>query len=407
MTHRSTITRRRVLATGAGALGASLVSGNALTQSQPVKIGVILYLTGVQAFMGQQTRKGNEFGAKIVKEAGGPPMEFIYGDAESKPESGRVVAERLIREGCTLLIGTNDSGSTISVAQAAEAAKIPFLINIASAPQITEQGFTQIFRNFPPATQLVANAVARIKELGAATGVEPKTAVLLHVNDTFGQGVVKGVDALWDRLQVQIKILDRISYDVRARDLSVEVAKAKAVGADLLLPVTRVNDAILIVREMVKQNWSPMGIISPGSPGPYEKAFTDALGKYGDGYMSCVPWYDPTKQRSREIVRRFETETGDRFDLNVAFAFEAVEIAADAIKRAGSSEPAAIHAALKTTNITDHIVYGGPIRFDEKGQNPNIGGVMLQNQNGRPVVVGPQDAREAKPIFPLVPFDQR
>ena len=58
-------------------------------------------------------------------------MEFIYGEAESKPENGRVVAERLIRDGCTLLIGTNDSGSTISVAQAAEAAKIPFLINIA------------------------------------------------------------------------------------------------------------------------------------------------------------------------------------------------------------------------------------------------------------------------------------
>jgi branched-chain amino acid transport system substrate-binding protein len=400
------ITRRRALATGAAALSASFLPGKASAQA-PVKIGVILYLSGVQAFMGQQTRKGNEFGAKIVREAGGPPMEFLYGDAESKPENGRVVAERMIREGCTLLIGTNDSGSTISVAQAAEAAKIPFLINIASAPQITEQGFTQIFRNFPPATALVANAVTRIKELGTATGIEPKTAVLLHVNDTFGQGVVKGVDLLWDRLQVPIKILDRISYDVRARDLSVEVAKAKAVGADLLMPVTRVNDAILIVREMVKQNWSPMGIISPGSPGPYEKAFTDALGKYGDGYMSCVPWYDPTKKRSQEIVRRFESETGDRFDLNVGFAFEAVEIAADAIKRAGSPEPAAIHAALKATNISDHIIYGGPIRFDEKGQNPNIGGVMLQNQNGKPVVVAPQDAREAKAIFPLVPFDRR
>jgi branched-chain amino acid transport system substrate-binding protein len=401
------ISRRQLLATGVGAVSTGILPRIATGQGAPVKIGVILYLSGIQSFMGQQTRKGNDFGAKIVKEAGGPPMEFIYGDAESKPESGRVVAERLIRDGCTLLIGTNDSGSTISVAQAAEAAKIPFLINIASAPQITEQGFTQIFRNFPPATTLVGNAVARIKELGAATGVEPKTAVILHVNDTFGQGIMKGVDALWDRLQVPIKILDRIAYDVRARDLSVEVAKAKAVGADLLMPITRVSDAILIIREMVKQSWSPMGIISPGSPGPYEKAFTDALGKYGDGYMSCVPWYDPTKKRAREIADRFERESGDRFDLNAAFAFEAVEIAADAIKRAKSADPAAIHAALKATDITDHIIYGGPIRFDEKGQNPNIGVVMLQNQGGKPVVVNPAEAREAKAIFPLVPFDKR
>ena len=62
---------------------------------------------------------------------------------------------------------------------------------------------------------------------------------------------------------------------------------------------------------------------------------------------------------------------------------------------------------MKTTDITDHISYGGPIRFDEKGQNNNIGVVMLQNQNGKPVVVGPADAREAKAIFPLVPFDKR
>jgi branched-chain amino acid transport system substrate-binding protein len=404
---RPIINRRKLLATGTGALGNAILPRPMFSQAAPAKIGVILYLSGVQAFMGQQTRKGNEFGAKLVKEAGGPPLEFIYGDAESKPENGRIVAERLIREGCTLLIGTNDSGSTISVAQAAEAAKIPFLINIASAPQITELGFTQIFRNFPPATTLVGNAVARIKEVGAATGVEPKTAVILHVNDTFGQGIMKGVETLWDKLQVPIKILDRIGYDVRARDLSVEVAKAKAVGADILMPITRVNDAILIVREMVKQNWSPMGIISPGSPGPYEKAFTDALGKYGDGYMSCVPWYNPTKKRARDIAERFEKEMDARFDLNAVFAYEAVEIAADAIRRAKSNEPAAIHAALKATDIEDHIAYGGPIRFDEKGQNPNIGVVMLQNQNGKPVVVGPADAQEAKAVFPLVPFDKR
>ena len=59
------------------------------------------------------------------------------------------------------------------------------------------------------------------------------------------------------------------------------------------------------------------------------------------------------------------------------------------MRRANSAEPAAIHAALKTTDIADHIIYGGPIRFDEKGQNPNIGGVMLQNQNAKPVVVEP------------------
>ena len=82
-------------------------------------------------------------------------------------------------------------------------------------------------------------------------------------------------------------------------------------------------------------------------------------------------------------------------------------IRSDAVKRAKSSEPAALHAALKTTNITDHVMYGGPIVFNEKGQNPNIGVVMLQNRNGAPIVVGPKDVAVATPNFPMRPFDQR
>ena len=74
----------------------------------------------------------------INKERNGPAMELIYADTESKAENGRVAAEKLIREGCSVLIGCWDTGATISAAQACEAAKVPLVINIASAPQITE-----------------------------------------------------------------------------------------------------------------------------------------------------------------------------------------------------------------------------------------------------------------------------
>lgn len=400
--------RRTALMAGAAALSAPFLSRPVWSQGAPVKIGVIHPTSGVLAVPGQAAQRGIELGAKLLADAAGVAMEFRYMDTESNPENGRLAAERLIQEGCTLLIGAWDSGTTISVAQVAEQQGVPLLVNIASAPQITEQGFTQIFRNFTPATTLVYNAVARIKELSALTGVQPETAVLLHVNDTFGQGVSGGVNALWDRLDVPIEIVDQISYDLRARDLSVEVSRAKASGADLLLPVTRVSDAIQIVREMVKQDYNPMGIIGPGSPGPYEKAFTDALGKFGDEYMVCVPWYDPTHPDITGIIAAFVAEyPGQRFELNVGFSYEAVQIAADAIRRAGSGEAAAIHAALKETNMEDHVMYGGPIQFDEKGQNNNIGGAMLQNQGGEPLVIGPEEIAVAKPIFPMTPFRQR
>jgi branched-chain amino acid transport system substrate-binding protein len=164
----------------------------------------------------------------------------------------------------------------------------------------------------------------------------------------------------------------------------------------------------MIVREMVKQSWNPMAIIGPGSPGAYEKAFTDATGKYGDDYMVGVPWYNPKNPAATALVSRFERDNaGQRFELNVGFSYEAVEIVADAVARARSADPAAIHAALRATNITDHVMFGGPIQFDAKGQNNNIGCALLQVRGGKPVVVGPQAIAQAEPRFPFTPFSQR
>lgn len=402
------MTRRLALGTGAAALASPLVSRSAWAQGSPVRIGVILPTSGVLAVPGQASRRGIDLGEAMLGGSAGTAVEFLHADTESKGENGRLAAERLIGEGATLLIGAWDSATTISAAQVAEQQGIPLLVNIASAPQLTDQGFTRLFRNFTPATTLVYNAVARIKELQDLTGTQPRTAVLMHVNDTFGQAVAGGVNALWDQLGLDIEIVDQISYDLRARDLSVEIAKAKASEPDILMPITRVNDAILIVREMVKQRFEPMGIIGPGSPGPYEKAFTDATGKFGDEYLTCVPWYDPSATGTDAAVAAFrETYPDERFELNVGFSYEAVQIAMDAISRAGGGDPGALTEALRATRIDDHIMYGGPIEFDETGQNPNIGGVMVQNQGGEPVVVAPTEIAVADAIFPMTPFAER
>ena len=84
------------------------------------------------------------------------------------------------------------------------------------------------------------------------------------------------------KFNMPYKIVDTIAYDPTARDLSVEVSKAKATGADALLMVSRLNDAILITRELVKQRWSPMGVLSMG-PGWYEDQYLKTLGKLADG----------------------------------------------------------------------------------------------------------------------------
>lgn len=407
MNDRRILSHRRTLLKAGAMLPAVSLPGLLRAQSNTLKVGVILPLTGLLAFPGQQTRNGSELAIKMMKEQG-INIAATYIDTESKAEAGRVAAERLIRDGHSVLIGAWESGATISAAQAAEAAKVPLIVNVAAAPQVTEQGFTMVFRNFTNSSQLVASAVQRIKELPRSASFAPKTAVLTHTSDTFGQSMLGGVKALWDKLGVDIKIIEVISYDARARDLSVEIAKAKALNPDLLCPITRVNDAILIVREMVKQDFNPMAIIGPGSPGPYEKAFTDALGKYADDYLTCVPWYDPSRATTKAVLQRWVKEfPGERLELNSGFGWEGILVAADAFKRAGSSKPADLHAALRATKIEEHLMFGGPIEFDAKGQNNNIGGAMLQIVKDEPVLVGPASIAQAQPKLPMTKWKAR
>lgn len=408
MTIEIGLTRRRLLATGVSSIAMGVAAPAVLrAQTSALKVGVVLPLSGVISFPGIATRRGTELAVKMFADRG-VKLDVSFADTESKPENGRVAAEKLIRDGAGVIVGAWDSGATISAAQACEAAKVPLVVNVGSAPQITEQGFTEVFRNFPPATEIVGKGLALFKALPRGNGFDPKTAVILHVNDTFGEAVMGGVKAVWAKMSIDIKIVDVISYDLRARDLSVEVAKAKATGADLVCPITRVNDAILIVREMVKQDYNPMAIYGPSSPGPYEKAFTDALGKYSNDYMTSVPWYDPSREITKEVLARWAKEfPGNRFELNSGFGWEGIQVVADAFKRAGSTKPADLHKALKGTNISDHPMAGGAITFDAKGQNVNIAVPLLQNQNQEPVVIAPEAAAQAKPHLPMTPWSMR
>ncbi|MFX5684798.1 hypothetical protein ABTE42_21970, partial [Acinetobacter baumannii] len=57
--------------------------------------------------------------------------------------------------------------------------------------------------------------------------------------------------------------------------------------------------------------------------------------------------------------------------------------------------------AVRATNIAEHVMIGGPIQFDAKGQNPNIGSALVQHQKRVPTVVLPKDVALAEPVLPV------
>lgn len=404
----SHFSRRDFNRLAAGAAGIATLGAPALVraQSSKLKVGVILPRSGYLAKVGQSCQMGADLSVALVKQLYGVELELMNADFESKVEEARSRAEKLINDGAQVLVGAFDSGASAAIAQVAEQRKIPFVVNIAAAPQITKQGYKYTFRNFPTAPQLVTNGLALFRDLFQATGTAPRTAVFMHVNDTFGTAMSGGIKAILPKLDyLPFKIVEEISYDPAARDLGVEVAKAKATNADFVMAVTRLNDAILLVREMVKQRYTPMGIVSPGSPGMYEEGFYDSLGKYSEYAISNVPWYDPKAKLTgiveAQMKKQFPKEKLLFHALNVGFTVEAMMIAGDAFKRAGSANGEALAQALRSTSISERMMLGGPISFSAEGQNDKIASACVQNLGQKPTVVLPAASAEHKPVFPM------
>ena len=402
---------RRDFGLGAAASGALLVgvgpSRGARAAGKPIKIGSLLPRSGYEGLIGQGCQRAVDLAKKMLPEMG-YAIEVVDADTESKPEVARTQAEKLIGEGCEILVGAFDSGQTYAIAQVAEQKGVPFVINIGSDPAITEQGYKFVFRNFPTSVMLGMHGLGRFNDLFKATNTSPKTAVLMIVNDTFGQTMLKGINALMPKANLPFHIVETVSYDPQAKDLSIEVAKAKAAKADIHMAVTRLNDAILMVREMVKQRYEPMGIISPGSPGMYQTQFMKVLGKYADYAITNIPWLDPKQKFAHTFEAAWgKTYPGEVCTLDAGFTFEGFLIIGDAYKRAGSAKPQALVEALKATDIKDRIMLGGPITFDAKGQNVNLPSSVLQIQHGRPTVVLPAESAEAKPVFPVPGWTKR
>ena len=281
------------------------------------------------------------------------------------------------------------------MAQVAEQRGIPHIINIAAAPQITEQGYKFVFRNFQTAPDIVREGLALIGQLFQATNTVPRTAVFMHVNDTFGQAMAKGIGAFMPRLtQLPFKIVDTISYDPAAKDLTVEVSKAKATNADFLLLVCRLNDAILLRREMVKQRWNPMGIISPGSPGMYEEQYFKTLGKLSNTRSPTCP--GTTRTQSSPSRGGGIPQAEPEGHAGVPRAERRLHLRGDPGRRRclqarEGHRPEALADAIRQTNITEKMTLGDRSSSTPRARSRGIGSAV-QNLKLLPTVVLPKRA---------------
>ncbi|HLF48881.1 MAG TPA: ABC transporter substrate-binding protein, partial [Methylomirabilota bacterium] len=387
-------------------------------QPRTFKIGVVHPITGPLAEPGQACRAGAQMAADAINAAGGikalggARLELLLGDTQTKPDVGRTEAERVVNQGAQMLLGSFDSGSTAAMVPVAQQRRIPFLVDIAAADPITanvaksvkegQQKLQYVYRNFPTGSSFGRKAVQYFNEIFKEAGVSPKRVVVMHANDLFGQNQSRGFVAAHKAATPGWEIVEVIPWPEPPSDLSTEVSRAKALKPDIIAPITRPASAQLLLPELRKQRVEVMGVVSPGSPGLYEAGQIAALKEDIEHVMDSVPWPNFKNPRTAQVAEEYRKRTsGKTFDTNSGYSYDGMMLIADILERAKSTDPEAIVAAMKKTSYTAGLmVYGGPVHFNELGDNPNAIPAMIQILGQKPVVVWPKEPAQGRFIFP-------
>jgi len=389
----------------AAAILSLVVAASAGFAAETVKVGVLLPLTGSQAKFGEIEKRSYEMAAEEINAKGGVrgmKIELRFEDDTGKPDVGRSGVEKLIsREKVPVITGGYSSQVTAAVTPVAQQFKVPFVISTGSADDITEKGYDYIFRVNPPASEY-PNAVKSFLQ-GVAKDV--KTVALLYENSAFGQSSSKSFEK--DCADLGLKIVVKEGYQAGAIDFKPVLTKVKAANPDMIYMVSYVMDASLLMRQSKELRINPKLFIGGGA-GFTLPEFAKSAGAAAEGVYSATLWLETLPfPGAKEYFDKFRKKYGTETEYHGAEAYAAMQVVADALKRAKSLTPKDVRDALAATNMKTVF---GPVKFvsyGKKTQQNKLDTYMVQWQKGELVAVWPKIVATKKYVYPTPAWDKR
>ncbi len=385
--------KRRDLLVGATLASAlATVPGLSRAQSGPVKVGVILPLSGANAQFGINSRNGIELVANEInaaggiKSLGGAKIELVVADGTSTPTTAANVAQRLITQNqCVAILGAFASSLTLAISEVTERRGIP-LLTMSFADQITGRGFRNVFQVVSKASVIGRAQFDYALQIALAAGEKITRAAIMYEDTAYGTSQATGLRAAAKEAGVELVMDD--AYPLGITDVTPLITKLRASGAQMVFPVSYLNDSLLIIRTMRQQKIDIPAI--GGAAGYVIPDFVKGLGEFSEDVMSISPG---SHDLAAAMTKRFEDKYG------YFMVHEALEhavcmgVLAEALELAKSADPAKVREVLASRKFTAgwSTALTGAVQFDATGLNTLAKPVMVQWQKGSLSTVWPKD----------------
>ncbi|MBC7499844.1 MAG: ABC transporter substrate-binding protein [Herminiimonas sp.] len=409
-------------------IGIALCFSVSAYAQQEIKIGVIYPLTGPGASTGAEMKNALELAADIINNGaksvpnlpfsagGGLPnlkgakIKLVFGDHQGNPQVGATEAERLItQEKVVAVVGAYNSNVTQTASQVAQRYGIPFLNPESSSASLTQRGFKWFFRTTPHDDLFVHNFYEFFKDLEVKKGIKVKQLALFNENTQWGNETTK----LETKLSQEkgFNIVKAVSYPQKSTQLTSEVQLIKSGNPQVVMQSSYLGDAIMSMKTYKELGFSPDMILANNS-GFTDTEFIKTLGKDAEFIITREVW-SLDLAKTNPLIKQVNDLMQARFKINFtgnsSRTFTGMLTLADAINRAGSTEPEAIRKALTETDIDGKktIMPWKGIKFDATGQNIYGAGILVQVIDGKYNTVWPFDLASRDIVWPMPKWDQR
>jgi branched-chain amino acid transport system substrate-binding protein len=408
----------RTLVAGATSVALSFALTFSAAAQQTVKIGVIYPLSGNAASAGEHAKMASELGADVINngdpelaklfplaKGGGLPglkgakIQLVIADNQGTPAAGQNQALRLItQEKVVALLGCYQSGITQTASAVAEKYGIPFLTPESTAADLTERGYKWFFRTTPVATNFAQAYSDFLKEQKAA-GQKIGSIAIVFENTEYGKSTSTAIADLFQKEGLEVSL--KVPYSANSTDVQPQVLQLKEKNPDVVIFISYTSDAILYAKTMKELNWKP-AIMMADDAGFNDPAFVKQMGAQVEGLVSRSAF---AAGKPGSIPALFDAlykkkSGGDGLDDGSARGLQGFLALADAINRAGSTDPEKIRQALIATDLkADEMAAGyNGVKYDAKGQNILGSSLVIQMRGGQYVGVWPK-AKATDPVI--------
>jgi branched-chain amino acid transport system substrate-binding protein len=384
--------RRDFLKSASGVIAAGVAAAFPLRSraAEAVNIGGLYPVTGSFAQIGVGCVNAAKLAVQMVNDAGGikslggAKLNLIVSDVQSDTTVTRTETDRLISGYKPSAIhGCFASALTLIASEVAERAKVPLLTG-SSSDQLN-QGRNYTFTPFSRASQF---ALAQL-QMSKLVSDAPKVAVIFE-NTAFGTATSKGLREQAPAQGVEIVMFE--PYSAGLTDASPLINKVKASGANMLFPVSYLNDLILIIRA-IKQVGLNIAI-NGGSGGFVIPDFYKNVGTLAEGLLGVAHWNHDMSSDSQMVNAAYQKQYGEFLFEYAGGLVAQTFMIADALERAASTDPQKVRdaiAALDVSNGYAAMCPGGRVKFGPDGKNIYAHPVGVQWQHGDLATVFPKD----------------